>query len=101
MSLLAFEDSMALGQALDRPDSAVLDSLCRELLGQDSMDSDILFKDITLPPDVSRLPTPSHGQVPPQRHSVAIPTMSGKAWNASPRLSTVPAVHTNDHVAKT
>ena len=65
MGSLAFDDSMAVGQMLDRRDSAVLDSLCRELLGQDSMDSDSLFRDITLP-DVSRPPESSQAQVPSQ-----------------------------------
>ncbi len=63
MGSLAFDDSMAVGQMLDRRDSAVLDSLCRELLGQDSMDSDSLFRDITLP-DVSRPPESTLPQVP-------------------------------------
>ena len=65
MGSLAFDDSMPLGQMLDRRDSAVLDSLCRELLGQDSMESDSLFRDITLP-DVSRPPESTQGQVPSQ-----------------------------------
>ncbi len=74
MGSLTFDDSMALGQMLDRRDSAVLDSLCRELLGQDSMDSDSLFRDITLP-DVSRPPELTLPQVRVRTLSLAIATV--------------------------
>ena len=65
MGSLPFEDTTAFGQLLDRRDSAILDSFCRELLGEDDcMDSGSLFRDITVP-DISRPQEVSHGQVPP------------------------------------
>jgi hypothetical protein len=57
----AFEDNTPF-PGIDRGDSALLDSFCRDLLSQQSMDSDSLFRDISIP-DVSRGPDAEISQV--------------------------------------
>ena len=82
MFLPAFEDNTPFA-GLDRGDSATLDSFCRELLSQQSMDSDSLFRDISIP-DVSRAPDGGDSQVLLHRFGARIASSAQRSPECTP-----------------